>query len=74
MAAKTRRKGLVTVMPRVDNRPRLKMMMMMMMMKDSVTHKPICRYDWQMQESFRVKVSRFHWDKALWTEIGKLSR
>jgi hypothetical protein len=68
-AAVVRKRGIVTVRPSGDNRPKLRMMM-----KDSVTYKPIYRYDWYIKEAFRVKGSRTHWQKALDREVSKLSR
>lgn len=68
-ASRVRKRGVVTVRPSGNNRPKL-----LMMMKDEVRYEKLYRYDWYVREAFRVKGSRFHWDKNLKHQIGKLSR
>jgi len=59
-AAKKRQRGVVTVRPVGNNRPKL-----LMAMKDTVTYKPLFRYDFYVREAFRVKGTAFHWGKAM---------
>lgn len=65
-AARVRKRGVVTVRPEGNNRPKP-----LVLMQDRVTHKPFFRYDWYVRESFRVKGTRAYWDKALKQELRR---
>ena len=59
-AARKRKKGVLSVQPRGDNRPKL-----LIAMKDSVNYRPLFRYDYAVMEAFRVKGTSAYWQRAL---------
>jgi hypothetical protein len=64
--SKHRKKGVISVKPSGNNRPRL-----LMAMKDSVSYRPLMKYDYAVMEAWRIKGTKFWWDKALKHEVAK---